>query len=548
MGRVMAGNLRARSTHSNSITSNTTKHQQQQPATLAKRLLFPHLPPGSDLPPLFASPTCSPELDAEAYDFLALTLRAFVNTWWTKITRYDKELLPEITIVLTAVLRTLETRLLSTDFSLFIFSVAPTLITQHYRDYRHAAYKVSTSYAMGGSVPLPHLFHQLQPHVAISPEGKIDEEYFRQAFDHLLKSCLPLQDYAPEAERYIIREIILKVLVKDVIPRVTQPWFIQRTILDLLGPSLDAESDKPPNVSPPSHAQYAHFSFHSLLVFFLSAVQSISGMGLAVVQTYRQTLSTIKLVNHSARPTVNQQQASEPWRKVNPAPISPTRSARSISPPSSSYASAASSTLSLDTDIPLPSPQRSSNYAREPLTMISELFTVHERFATSAVMHTLCMICAATTPFMDRLLTYLLYTRILCASSLIFVLRLSKRTLFPSGYPGPPVIDPTPEEQIIIHQQLLRRLREQVPAFLVPVILGSSPEHTVKEIISPLGDAACNAHLAVFMMDALLLSIFPEMGVEGGAGNAEVDVTERLDDDGKDWASEMCRTTSTMTP
>ncbi|KAG2075261.1 hypothetical protein BDR04DRAFT_1070516 [Suillus decipiens] len=546
----MAGNLRPRSTQSNSITSNTTKQQQQQPATLAKRLLFPHLPPGSDLPPLFTSPTCSPELNAEAYDFLALALRAFVNTWWTKITRYDKELLPEITIVLTAVLRTLETRLLSTDFSLFIFSVAPALITQHYRDYRHAASKVSTSYAMGGSVPLPHLFHQLQPHVAISPEGKIDEEYFRQAFDHLLKSCLPPQDYAPEAERYIIREIILKVLVKDVIPRVTQPWFIQRTILDLLGPSLDAESDKPPNVAPPSHAHYVHFSFHSLLVFFLSAVQSISGIGLAVIQTYKQTLSTIKLVNHSTRPTINQRRASEPWRKVNPAPISPTRSARSISPPSSSYASAASSNLSLHTDILFPSPQHSSShYAREPLTMISEVFTVHERFATSAVMHTLCMICAATTPFVDRLLTYLLYTRILCVSSIIFVLRLSKRTLFPNGYPGPPLIDPTPEEQIVIHQQLLRRLREQVPAFLAPVLLGSSPERTVEEIISPLGDAACNAHLAVFIMDALLLSIFPEMGVEGSAGNAEVDVTERLDDDdGKDWGSEICRTTSTMTP
>ncbi|KAG1874267.1 PXA domain-containing protein [Suillus tomentosus] len=544
----MAGNLRPRSTHSNSITSNTTK--QQQPATLAKRLLFPHLSPGSDLPPLFASPTCSPELNAEAYDFLALALRAFVNTWWTKITRYDKELLPEITIVLTTVLQTLETRLLSTDFSLFMFSVVPALITQHYRDYRHAASKASTSYAMGGAIPLPHLFHQLQPHVAISPEGKIDEEYFRQAFDHVLRSCLPPQNYTPEAERYIVREIILKVLVKDVLPRVTQPWFIQRTILDLLGPSLDTESDKPPNVSPPSHTHHAHFSFHSLLVFFLSAVQSISGMGLAFVQTYKQTLSTIKLVNHSTRRTVNQRRASEPWRKARPAPISPMRNARSISPPLSSYASAASSTLSMHADIPQPNPQRSSShYAREPLTMISELFTMYERFATSAVMHMLCMICAATTPLMDRLLTHLLYTRILCASSILFVLRLSKHTLFPNGYPGPPPIDPTPEEQIIIHQQLVRRLREQVPAFLAPVLLGSSPERTVEEMIRPLGDAACNAHLAVFIMDALLLSIFPEMGVEGSAGNADVDVAGGLDDDGiQDWAPRLSRTsTSAMT-
>ncbi|KAG0697782.1 PXA domain-containing protein [Suillus ampliporus] len=545
----MAGNVRPRSTPS--VTSNSIKPQQQQqpPATLAKRLLFPHLPPGSDLPPLFVSPICPPELNAEAYDFLALALRAFVNTWWTKITRYDKELLPEITIILTTVLRTLETRLLSTDFSLFIFSVVPALITQHYRDYRHAASKVSTSYAMGGAVPLPHLFHQLQPHVAVSPEGKIDEEYFRQAFDHVLKLCLPPQDYTPEAERYIVREIILKVVVKDVIPRVTQPWFIQRTILDLLGPSLDAESDKPPDVSPPSHTHHAHFSFHSLLVFFLSAVQSISGIGLALIQTYKQTLITIKLVNHSTRPTINHRRASEPWRTARQAPTSPVRSARSVSPPSSSYASAASSTASLHADTPPHKPRTLfSHYAREPLTMISELFTMHDRFATSAAMHMLRMICAAMTPFMDRLLTHVLYTRILCGSSILFVLRLSKRTLFPNGYPGPSPIDPTPEEQTIIYQQLLRRLREQVPTFVAPVLLGPSPERTLEEIIDPLTDATCNMHLAVFIMDALLLSIFPEMGVEGSAGNADADVPERLDDDGKDWSPEISRTTSAIAP
>ena len=241
----MAGQLHAhvaRSYRSTSNTSNATK--PQQPATLAKRLLFPHLPPGSALPPLFTSPSCPPELNADVYDFIALALRAYVNTWWTKITRYDKELLPEITTILTATFRTLETRTLSTDFSPLIFSVVPALITQHYRDYRHAASKVSTSYAMGGAVPLPHLFHQLQPHVAVSAEGRIDEEYFRQAFDHILKLSLPSQDYSPEVERYIIREIILKMVVKDVIPRVTQPWFIHKTILTLLGSSLDAESDK----------------------------------------------------------------------------------------------------------------------------------------------------------------------------------------------------------------------------------------------------------------------------------------------------------------
>lgn len=119
-------------------------------------------------------------------------------------------------------------------------------------------------------------------------------------------------------------------------------------------------------------------------------------------------------------------------------------------------------------------------------------------------------------------MTHVLYTRILSASSILFILRLSKHTLFPNGYPGPSPIDPTPEEQTIIRQRLLRRLREQVPTLVAPVLLGPSPERTLEEIINPLDDPACNMHLVVFIMDALLLSIFPEMGVEGSGGNADV--------------------------
>ena len=136
-------------------------------------------------------------------------------------------------------------------------------------------------------------------------------------------------------------------------------------------------------------------------------------------------------------------------------------------------------------------------------------------------------------------MTHILYARILSTSSVLYVLRLSKHALFPNGYPEPPTTDPTPEEQIIIRQQLVRRLREQVPTFVAPVLLGPSPERTLEGIIDPLGDAACNTHLAVFIVDALLLSIFPEMGVEGSRGNAEVEVPEGSDDDREDSALEI---------
>lgn len=214
-----------------------------KPPSLARRLLFPHLPPDADLPPLLVSPSATPELNDELYNFIAIALRAYVHPWWTKITRYDKEFLPAITRVLTTVIRVLEARIVKTDLSPLVLRDIPTLINNHYVDYRNAKAKLHTSYAAGGAATLPQLFHQMQPHMAVSAEGTVDEAYIRQALDDVLKICLPPADFEPETERYIIREIMVKVVLGGVIPKVTQPWFIHQTLLNLLGESKDKPLD-----------------------------------------------------------------------------------------------------------------------------------------------------------------------------------------------------------------------------------------------------------------------------------------------------------------
>lgn len=201
------------------------------PPSLASRLLF-HAAPA---PVLFDSSNVSPELSPEIFDFIALALRAYVSPWWSKITRYDKDFLPHITLILTHVIRVLDHRIHALDVPDLVFHDISTILTQHYRDYRNAAAKTNTAYASGGAVPLSTLFAHLQPHMAISPHGVINREYYRQIVDHILKVCLPPEEYGPEAERLIIREVIVKVLVDDVIPKIVEPWFINRTILDLMG-------------------------------------------------------------------------------------------------------------------------------------------------------------------------------------------------------------------------------------------------------------------------------------------------------------------------
>jgi hypothetical protein len=48
-------------------------------------------------------------------------------------------------------------------------------------------------------------------------------------------------------------------------------------------------------------------------------------------------------------------------------------------------------------------------------------------------------------------------------------------------------------------------------------MLGPTPaiqQETIREILEPFSSPACNAHLVMLMFDVILLTLFPEMGIE----------------------------------
>jgi len=210
---------------------------------LARRLLFPLQSPSQPLPPILVGTsekdsTALKTLNDEIYDFVALALRGFVLPWWSKITPRDKELLQEITRIVSHLIRELEARLLVADLPSLAARTLPILITQHYLDYRFAQSKQDTSYSSGlysNSSSLPHLFHSLQPHMAVTADGVIDPNYIRQIVEHIMKTCLPPEDSQAETERNIVREIVLKIVIGDVFPKLSQPWFLHKSLLEVLG-------------------------------------------------------------------------------------------------------------------------------------------------------------------------------------------------------------------------------------------------------------------------------------------------------------------------
>uniref|UniRef100_A0A0W0FY59 PXA domain-containing protein n=1 Tax=Moniliophthora roreri TaxID=221103 RepID=A0A0W0FY59_MONRR len=485
-------------------------------ASLANRLLFPTHNTSSSLPPLVNS-QIPPELTAELYDFIALALRAFVNPWWSKITRYDKEFLPQISIILTHVARALEQRILAADLPPLIFRDIPVIVTQHYHDYRNAAAKISSSYASGGALSLPQLFHQLQPHTAVSPDGNIDPEYIRQIVDHILKVCLPEQDYTPHSERFIVREIIVKIVLNDIVPKLVQPWFINKLLLDTLGQQSVSIPIKSVEASPIEPNQPStSFSFHTIIVIILSAIQSISGACLALIHAYKQAVTTIKLVNQSALPKSSPSLSRRPSQTSMPE-LPPLSRASSIS--------VSSSTSSLPPTPVYPSTfpphvmnqlmdDPDHNYAQPPLEMVAEIFNTSQRHASSTILGTAGMAVSCFTPFLDRLLPYLL-TNLLSTTFLFNVVRTAKRTLFPNGYPAPPPPDPTPEEQAEMRAKILA-WRGGGP--LLSLLLGPDPSATIGAALDPLSSVPCNRHLMVLILDRIFVTLFPELVNEAALG------------------------------
>lgn len=390
------------------------------PIPLAKRLLFPHLTTNA-LPPLLLTPSRPPELDDELYDFIALALRAFVNPWWTKITRYDKEFLPDITRILTHVLRALEARMLAVDAAPLLLHDLPLLVTQHIRDYRDAERKARSAYASGGALSLSQLFHQLQPHLAVTPEGGVHDEYFRQVVDQILKAVLPAKDYAPEAERFIVREIIVKIVANDILPRVTQPWFINKVILDQLKLDEAAQvcccqfdyefSTYPSFLQPPSPraqttTESQGFSLHRLIVLFLSAIQAISTACLALTHAYKRVAHTVKLVNESTvtSPHASPSLSSSPRipQITPPTSIPASISVTPIISPTPSVSSVASSAPTPGEPADAETGNGVGDYASPALSLVEELFMTDDRLAARTIMSSAHLSASAAQPFLDK--------------------------------------------------------------------------------------------------------------------------------------------------
>ncbi|KAF9947417.1 hypothetical protein BGZ65_008821, partial [Modicella reniformis] len=224
------------------------KQPQQQPSTQLRtgkhprqpnhlsgaapylRVLFPRqVQLREPVPQLLRQPL--PDLDAEAYHFLALLVRDFIQTWYTSFSS-DPQLVTSIVNVVIDIACKLERRCQEVDWVGLLLQNVPEVLKRHYMDFRQAAQKMETAYAPNQTIE--SLFHGLQPHFALRDGEESEMEYLRQLSDELLRVLLPEGEYQSDCIRWLVREILCCVVLRSLVEILTEPDMINYIVNVLL--------------------------------------------------------------------------------------------------------------------------------------------------------------------------------------------------------------------------------------------------------------------------------------------------------------------------
>jgi hypothetical protein len=155
-------------------------------------------------------------------------------------------------------------------------------------------------------------------------------------------------------------------------------------------------------------------SFHTIIVLFLSAVQSISSTALSVIHIYKQTVNTIKRVHNSPHAPPQPAARTSPYVSEDdtrlPESASPpeTPSTPSFPTPSDSVvASLVSHPINAgtpQTTVSAPPSSLSSppNLARPGLFLIAELLSLRSRFTGAALLFLCDALIGTFASFFDR--------------------------------------------------------------------------------------------------------------------------------------------------
>ncbi|KAL6908824.1 PXA domain-containing protein [Trichoderma evansii] len=197
------------------------------------------------LPPL----TSRNDVDLQLYAFLAIIMREFVQSWYSKITT-DETFVPEILHIIAHCTRALEQRFRKLDLESLLLDEIPELLNRH-----ATARRVASRASLQPSVEADSrdVYHSISPLPFLSPVPRADdaasvklqkenEATYRQLLvQAVLAILLPTEDLENPCLTALVEQILSELIIGNVIAgKASQPWLLYEAIC-ITARSLDEQ-------------------------------------------------------------------------------------------------------------------------------------------------------------------------------------------------------------------------------------------------------------------------------------------------------------------
>ncbi|KAJ5938814.1 hypothetical protein N7466_001948 [Penicillium verhagenii] len=211
-------------------------------------------PPEELLPPL----TSSNDVDRQLYAILAIIMKEFVYSWYSKITP-DQTFVNEVLHVIAHCTRALEQRIRKIDAAQLILDEIPALVEAHILSHRLAKQQSHLS-----GLPTSHkaLYHEMNPHPGLSPVPDYadpdtitaqseNEAVYRQLLVHgTLAILLPTEDLGNDTVRVLVGDVLADLILgKAVGDRICEARFLYEVVTKLTEIMRHRKSPENPGTS-----------------------------------------------------------------------------------------------------------------------------------------------------------------------------------------------------------------------------------------------------------------------------------------------------------
>ncbi|ODO11372.1 hypothetical protein I350_00151 [Cryptococcus amylolentus CBS 6273] len=422
---------------------------------LYHRLLFPTCAP-KQVPRLIdGEGKAIDEINEKLYNLIALSLRAYILSWYTRFTK-DRTLLPSIhSTILHPLLHPVLQRAYDEPESLGEWVVLDlgTVVGVHVRVWNEARGAVAV---FGGNVGDAYHARLPLPSVSPSPSSPGAPSYTLNPtyLSALANAIIPPNQ--PDVQQLMVREVLARAVLGGGLRRLSYGWFWYALILRFVGEPGDPlpwTSSKPPTDPKPKPKTLDQ----TILAHIHSLLSSLTAL-------YTLLLSLFTLYTAAPPPPPQFHHCSDSFLVIG----------------------------------------------RE-LLGIDGLEGGGKKWGKRLVWGGVEMGVGFAAPLLDRIIPHLIQTR-LTPELALRLLDLTERLLFPlDGYPGPSPIDPSPAEAADLRKRLENRLEELIPRTIRVLLLPCKDD--ISRLLDPISDAGCNAHLIGMVLDGVVGVLRPDLVV-----------------------------------